>query len=231
MKERQNKAKEERLRFGERLSKLRRNNGFGTQAEFAEYLDVPLSTYKKWEQGTKMPNKEHMDNILRRTGCDPEYFNGEIEKKNYDLQFVCDYTGLSEKAAEVLRFLSDRAQTSHEDILDILNYILETQFYMEASKGALAHVSFLLPGKMDFYRSKEGPLLDNKENILYMIKNCVTVDPAAWDNPAARFKMPDGTKEDITMPDLVSHLYRNRLITTLTNINDSGSFREWKKHR
>lgn len=37
-------------------------------------------------------------------GCDMEYFTGEIEHSTHDLQFICEYTGLSEEAIEKLHF-------------------------------------------------------------------------------------------------------------------------------
>ena len=38
--------------FGKKLKELRREKGM-TQKEVAEKLDIPASTYRQWEEGTK----------------------------------------------------------------------------------------------------------------------------------------------------------------------------------
>lgn len=113
--------------FGERLRKLRTEKGYKGQREFSQDLGVPLDTYKKWEQGTKFPKRENLQKIIDLTKCGPEYFSGETDQKNYDLQFICENTGLSGQAVENLQILLGCSP----ETLEVLNYILETQISME----------------------------------------------------------------------------------------------------
>ena len=121
--------------FGKRLSRLRMDKGYKTQGEFSEKLGVPLNTYKKWEQGAKLPSKTNMKKIIDLTGCDPEYFSGEIDQKNYDIQFICENTGLTGPAVEMLQNISRKSP----ETLEVLNYILETQISMEEPEDSILY--------------------------------------------------------------------------------------------
>ena len=92
---------EERRVFKEKLYELRKNEGYKTQEEFSKHLGISIDTYKKWEQGKKLPSKKNLKLITDKTGCDPEYFSGKIKEKNRDIQFICETTGLSEDSIQM----------------------------------------------------------------------------------------------------------------------------------
>lgn len=227
------KTRENKENFRDRLLELRLNKGFDKQETFADFLGVKLNTYRKWEQGAKYPSDMNLKNILEKTGADLDYFSKEIKEKNRDLKFVCEYTGLSEKAVEVLHFLSEGSQISHTNNLDILNYILEEQFHTKAPEDRQRKLEEdmekVRPGLSEKYRGAKSPLLVNVHNILYQIRECLILkNPGAWEGNITR-KLPNG--ETITSTDHALHFALFDLSKKITDLNEKDDFLRWMEEK
>lgn len=98
--ERLNKA------IGQRLMKLR--GGERTQAEVADALGVPRENLRNWENGTRPLKADMIIKLATYYNVSTDYLLGlhDIESPNADLQAVCKYTGLSEKAIESITALN-----------------------------------------------------------------------------------------------------------------------------
>lgn len=64
-----------------------------------------LGTLKNYENPNKKcnPRLDIVDNLCKLLSCNVDYLLGNIGCKTHDVQFIHDYTGLSEKAIEKLR--------------------------------------------------------------------------------------------------------------------------------
>lgn len=95
--------------FGKRLKELRKKAGYKTQQDFADNFKFPdqtivsLQTVQSWEQGRQLPTSERQLYFCKVFNCNLDYLLGTIKEQTHDLQFVCDYTGLSGEAIENLR--------------------------------------------------------------------------------------------------------------------------------
>lgn len=64
------------------------------------------------ERQFRNPKPETLQKICKGLECDMEYLIGKIDHSTHDLQFICDYTGLSERAVEWLHYESENLNDS-----------------------------------------------------------------------------------------------------------------------
>lgn len=61
------------IKIGERIKNMRIETGM-TQKEFANKLDIPVSTYSNYENGNRVPNNETLNKIAEILGISPLKF-------------------------------------------------------------------------------------------------------------------------------------------------------------
>ena len=82
-----------------------------TQQDLAVMMEKSEKTIMNWEQGQATPSVHELMKLAKIYGCDMDYLTGRMDQKTYDLKFIHDQTGLSEKAIEKLQKIGfmDRA--------------------------------------------------------------------------------------------------------------------------
>ncbi len=89
-------------KFGTRLKKEMKKKGM-SQSDLAQMMNVSESAVKDWCQHYTFPNEMNLGELCRIFApCSMDYFHGNIDEPNYDIQFVMKYTGLSETAVQYL---------------------------------------------------------------------------------------------------------------------------------
>lgn len=92
-------------KFGTRLKKEMKKKGM-SQSDLAQMMNVSESAVKDWCQHYTFPNEMNLGELCRIFApCSMDYFHGNIDEPNYDMQFVMKYTGLSETAVQFLHDL------------------------------------------------------------------------------------------------------------------------------
>lgn len=115
--------------FGVRLKKERKEAGYKTQADFAKgfvFQDgtrMSFASIQQYEQGRTMPEDWKVIELCKAFGCDVAYLKGEIDQKTHDIKYICDTTGLSERA--VINLIEAKEGNCGFDI-NIVNTFLET---------------------------------------------------------------------------------------------------------
>ena len=89
--------------FAERLTKLRENAGKKRQ-EVADDLEISRASLEYYEKGKRKPDIEVLAKVAKYYGVSTDYLLGlsVAPTTDKDIQFVCDYTGLSENAVNML---------------------------------------------------------------------------------------------------------------------------------
>lgn len=89
--------------IGQRISILLTKNNV-KQKELAITLGVPDNTISYFCNGKRMPNTEQIKKIAEFFKVSADYLLGisDVSTMDKDMQYICDYTGLSEKSVEVL---------------------------------------------------------------------------------------------------------------------------------
>ena len=92
----------------DRLKQARLEAGL-TQAELAEKAGINLKTIMNSEQGRAKPNLDTLLVLCDFYDCDLDFLTGRIDHKTHDAAFVCEYTGLSERAVSRLHAWNKKA--------------------------------------------------------------------------------------------------------------------------
>ncbi len=86
---------------GARLRNLRKGHGM-TQKELADRIGCTEQTCRRWESGKNLPETDCLLLLSDLYGVSCDYILCRIDEKNHDLHYICENTGLSEKAVEKL---------------------------------------------------------------------------------------------------------------------------------
>jgi transcriptional regulator with XRE-family HTH domain len=85
----------------ERLREIRMQHGY-TQESLAETLGVNPQAVKSWEKhkGSSDPKLKNLLAMCELYDCDLDYLVGRIQESTHDINFVHEFTGLSEEAIQ-----------------------------------------------------------------------------------------------------------------------------------
>ncbi len=133
--------------FGKRLRELRKENGY-TIEQFADMVGISKSTLGYYENDKRMPDIEILARIANVLNVNADYLIGRTNTtaQKGKMKTVCEFTGLSDRAAE---YLSELVKKKDYAKLEIINhlfqelcedydfYIYETQNGEEAASSVL----------------------------------------------------------------------------------------------
>lgn len=133
--------------FGKRLKELRKANGY-TIEQFADMVGISKSTLGYYENDKRMPDIEILTRIADTLNVNADYLIGRTNTtaQKGRQKTVCEFTGLSDRAAE---YLSELVENRDYAKLSIINhlfkelcedydlYIYETQDGKEAASSVL----------------------------------------------------------------------------------------------
>lgn len=97
------------------------------QKELAAFLGVPDNTISYFVSGRRTPNTEQLAKIADFFNVSADYLLGRTNAKttDKDVQFVCDYTGLTTDAADILHFW--HTWGGDYRIIPIVNLLIESE--------------------------------------------------------------------------------------------------------
>ena len=99
-------------KFGTRLKEQMNKKGM-KQKDLVDKMGVSESTVKDWYQHYKFPSEMNLAELCRIFApCSMDYFHGNIDEPNYDVNFIVEYTGLSVEAVEQLHELKTKSATT-----------------------------------------------------------------------------------------------------------------------
>lgn len=116
--------------FSKGLKKARKKKGI-KQKDLANKMNMSIETVRNWEQGRNVPEMDTIIKLCEYFECDIDYLFNRLENKTHDLQFVCDYTGLTEEAVRALHY--QNKATNRIEMLKTLSYLIE-QSYQERTE-------------------------------------------------------------------------------------------------
>ena len=91
--------------FKKGFKRARKEAGY-TQQEFADAFSyVTIETVRNWEQGRNIPEIDTIEKLCGFFNCDLDYLFGRIDYKTHDHEYICETTGLTEKAVEILKLI------------------------------------------------------------------------------------------------------------------------------
>lgn len=93
--------------FPSQLRELRKEKGV-SQDTLSKALGVSKSTVGLWETGDTLPDAKAICDLAKYYGVSTDYLLGRttVKAPDYAVQYICEYTGLSECAVETLRYFN-----------------------------------------------------------------------------------------------------------------------------
>ena len=109
--------------FGKRLKELRKANGY-TIEQFADMVGISKSTLGYYENDKRMPDIEILARIANVLNVNADYLIGRTNTtaQKGKMKTVCEFTGLSDRAAEYLSELVDKKDYAK---LEIINHLFQ----------------------------------------------------------------------------------------------------------
>lgn len=142
--------------FGKRLRELRKENGY-TIEQFADMVGISKSTLGYYENDKRMPDIEILARISNVLNVNADYLIGRTNTtaRKGKMKTVCEFTGLSDRAAEYLSELVEKKDYAN---LEIINHLFQElcedyDFYCHEEKGGEEAASSIL-GALFFYFDK-----------------------------------------------------------------------------
>ena len=109
--------------FGKRLKELRKANGY-TIEQFADMVGISKSTLGYYENDKRMPDIEILARIADTLNVNADYLIGRTNTtaQKGKMKTVCEFTGLSDSAAE---FLAQLVKDKDYAKLSIINHLFD----------------------------------------------------------------------------------------------------------
>lgn len=109
--------------FGKRLRELRKENGY-TIEQFADMVGISKSTLGYYENDKRMPDIEILARISNVLNVNADYLIGRTNTtaQKGKMKTVCEFTGLSDQAAE---YLSDLVENRDYAKLSVINHLFK----------------------------------------------------------------------------------------------------------
>ena len=103
------------------MKEARKKAGYKTQQAFADAYHVSLETVQNWEQGKTAPLMGDFIDLCDFFKCDGDYLLGKIDERTHTIQYIKDFTGLTEDSIQALHFLHTRGFDEEKLTIDFLN--------------------------------------------------------------------------------------------------------------
>ena len=109
--------------FGKRLKELRKEHGC-TIEQFADMVGISKSTLGYYENDKRMPDIEILARIANVLNVSADYLIGRTNTtaQKGKMKTVCEFTGLSDSAAE---FLAQRVKDKDYEKLSVINHLFQ----------------------------------------------------------------------------------------------------------
>ena len=142
--------------FGKRLRELRKENGY-TIEQFADMVGISKSTLGYYENDKRMPDIEILARIANVLNVNTDYLIGRTNTtaQKGKMKTVCEFTGLSDRAAE---YLSELVKKKDYAKLEVINHLFlelcqDYDFYYHEQNGGEELASSIL-GALFYYFDK-----------------------------------------------------------------------------
>ena len=134
--------------FAKGFKRARKNAGYTQESFVQSFLDgerheiTTLGTVRNWEQGRAVPEIITIQQLCEFFGCDMDYLFNRIECKNHNIDFIHEYTGLSEEAINTLAGLKGLIKLFPEDLnikdkYRVINLILQDSHQKDSLSSLL----------------------------------------------------------------------------------------------
>lgn len=107
--------------------------------KLAEYLGCSVQAISQYKNGLATPKMENLISIAHYFGCSLDYLIGlsDVRTPSADIQAMCEYTGLTEKAIRQLHVNKEHPTNISLNVVDAVNMMVEN---VRHGNSALAYI-------------------------------------------------------------------------------------------
>lgn len=171
--------------LAERLAAARKESGY-TQDEIADFLRCSRVTVTNYENGRRSPDYDNLVLLAEKYNVTTDYLLGvtTAETTDKDLRYVCDYTGLTDKAVNTLHsiVLQSKGKLHSEkrkrDIEKSIEYVTnpfeeltQEEFKAECETFYFIECESLFSMNIEFNEVVSNTIADMLKNKFYSDKN------------------------------------------------------------
>lgn len=109
--------------LGKKLKSLRKSK-HETQQQVADSIGCTIKTYREWELDKYLPRSDYLHELVKHFDVDMDNLIGRIEESTHDKKFIREYTGLSEKAIDMLHHLKQYGNAEEQQTISFINRVL-----------------------------------------------------------------------------------------------------------
>ena len=113
-----NTTREYRMKVADRIKRERKRTGM-LQKDFAKEVGLSNQTYNNLENGLGSLRVEHLHKIAEYCGCDMGYLLCDYDNRTREVTDICEATGLSEEAVNVLIGIEESKSKNLKDLSDL----------------------------------------------------------------------------------------------------------------
>lgn len=124
----QPKLKYYKGQYGDNWRRIREQFNM-TVREFSKVVTMSYSSISKIENELAQPTMEQLYLYADQFNVSIDYLTGRTAVLDSDMRYICEYTGLSEKAIKNLKILNERNRATWE--MNVTNDILSSKDFME----------------------------------------------------------------------------------------------------
>lgn len=129
------------MTFGERLTNLRKENGYRTRKEFADCLGIPETTLRNYEKNVREPGHTFLKKISEMFGISSDYLLGlqddkertdSYQLKKSEYQIIEKYNSLDDYGKETIRIALERESARTAELQKMNLHIKELEQHQAA---------------------------------------------------------------------------------------------------
>lgn len=193
------------------------------QSQLAKAVGIQRQTISNYALGQSAPDCEILPKIAAALNVSSDYLIGLSDIKNPSLgvREICNYTGLSEDAVEVLHYISSRPVNENDDVtiinhlnLDFLNRVLSERI-KEAHDQEDGETSTIETILCDMERFLRASTKGNAAARLFISETGKHVEDDAADVLTVDY---DGSAYGITINEIAPVIMMNRIQKRLRNM-------------
>lgn len=205
--------------FPERLKELREKEELSRQ-QLADILGVSRASLEYYEKGKRTPDIEVLYKLSEHFNVTADYLIGRTDKcgESTDVNAMCRYTGLSEKAVNILTNIK-----SKEDFIKIINFLIEeTDYHGDIEKGIFMKLN-LLDSMRDYFFYDYGKresindvlLVTSLGHIFTSVQQYEAAKEEVFEDWKSNTDLPEMRISRISKKEILDDVYTNRIIEQL----------------